>query len=60
VVPLEPEVIASAGGELNLTAAILTWDSPIRWRAGFAVPLVAPTGITKPNASAYLAVGVSF
>jgi hypothetical protein len=56
----EPDIIASAGGELNLTAALLTWDYPFWWRAGYAVPLVAPDGIEKPKPRGYLTVGVSF
>ncbi len=59
-VPQEPDVIASAGGELNFTAAVLSWDDPIWWRIGYAFPLVAPAGIKKPNPGAYLTIGVSF
>jgi hypothetical protein len=59
-VPEKPDVIASAGGELNLTAALLTWDYPFWWRAGYAVPLVAPEGIVMPKPKGYLTIGVSF
>ena len=59
-VPQKAEVIASAGGELNITATLGTWDYPIWWRVGYAVPLVAPTGIVKPRPNAYLAFGAAF
>jgi hypothetical protein len=59
-VPLDADIIASAGGELNFTATFGTWDHPILWRLGYAVPLVAPTGIRKPGPGAYLTIGASF
>ena len=59
-VPLDADIIASAGGELNLTATFGTWDHPVWWRLGYAVPLVAPTGIKKPAPNAYLTFGASF
>lgn len=59
-VPSEPDVIASAGGELNVTATFGTWDQPVWWRLGYAVPLVAPAAIRKPDPSAYLTFGISF
>lgn len=59
-VPREPDVIASAGGELNVTATLGTWDYPVWWRFGYAVPLVAPSGIVKPRPNAYLTFGASF
>jgi hypothetical protein len=56
----EPDVIASAGGEIAATAAVLTWDVPFRWRLGYAVPIVAPQGYLLPRSRFFLAVGVSF
>lgn len=54
-------VIASTGAELNVSAAILSWDAPFRYRVGFAVPVAGTQyvfGDQKP--SWYFAVGVSF
>ena len=56
----KPDIIASAGGELALTAAVLSWDVPYRWRLGYAVPITAPQGYALPAPRAYFAVGVSF
>lgn len=56
-----PKVLASAGAELNLSAAILSWDVPYRFRLGAAFPLAGQRfayGRTKPMS--YLTVGVSF
>lgn len=57
---LEPKVIGSAGAELNVSAAILSWDVPFRYRLGFAVPAVGRALTTDAKASAYFTVGVSF
>ena len=59
-VPLKSDPIASAGGELNFTATLGTWDYPIFWRVGYAVPLLAPDGIKTPRPNGYLTVGLSF
>jgi hypothetical protein len=59
---LDPQVLGSAGAELNVNAAVLSWDTPLRFRFGFAVPftgqLTVPGGV--PAATAYFAVGASF
>ena len=57
----DPKVLASAGAELALTAAILSWDVPYRFRAGLAFPFAgrdAAFGTTTSRA--YLAFGTSF
>lgn len=58
---LEPELIGSAGAELNVSAAVLSWDVPVRYRLGFAAPVVgrelSPDG---GKASMYFAVGAGF
>ena len=56
----EPDIIASAGGEFAVSASVLSWDSPIRWRFGYAAPIVAPQGYLLPQPRAYFAVGTSF
>jgi hypothetical protein len=61
IVFTEPNVMASAGGELALSAAILSWDVPYRFRAGAAFPFLGREfafGNTKPRV--YFAVGASF
>ena len=58
---LEPNHIVSFGGELNLSAAILSWDSPFRYRLGYAVPALGREfvpGDQKPLL--YFTVGGSF
>jgi hypothetical protein len=57
----EPKLLASAGAEFALSAAILNWDTPYRFRLGAAVPLAGKEfafGNTKPRG--YLAIGASF
>jgi hypothetical protein len=57
----EPKLMASAGAELALTAAILSWDEPYRFRLGAAFPFAGREwafGNTRPRA--YLAIGASF
>ncbi|HMC55589.1 MAG TPA: hypothetical protein VKH19_10485, partial [Gemmatimonadaceae bacterium] len=57
---LTPELIGSTGAELNVTAAIFSWDVPVRFRLGFAVPVVG-TGLVPVNSvTSYFAVGASF
>jgi len=61
LIHLDREVIASAGAELNINAAILSWDAPFRYRLGVAVPVAGKhlaSGV-KP-ASFYFTVGSSF
>jgi hypothetical protein len=55
-----PEAIASAGAELAATAAIFSWDSPVRWRLGFAVPVFGRELVSGEKPSAYFTVGVPF
>jgi hypothetical protein len=58
---LEPQVIGSVGAELNVVAAIMSWDAPFRYRAGYAVPVAGKEyvpGEQKPNF--YFTVGLSF
>jgi hypothetical protein len=55
-----PETIASAGGELAATAAIFSWDAPVRWRFGFAVPVYGRELVSGEKPSAYFTVGVPF
>ena len=61
VVFLDRKVIASAGAELNVTAATFGWDQPFRYRLGVAAPVAGRNLVPglKP-ASAYLAIGASF
>ncbi|MGH7679966.1 MAG: hypothetical protein ACRENU_15975, partial [Gemmatimonadaceae bacterium] len=58
---LRANTIASFGAELNITAAILTWDAPFRYRLGYAVPAFGTEfvpGDQKPIV--YFTVGASF
>jgi hypothetical protein len=52
--------IASAGGEVVLSAAILDWDSPQNVRFGFALPAVGRDLVSTQPVSVYLAYGLSF
>ena len=54
----EADWIASAGGELNLDAA-LSYDVPYRFRAGVAAPF-RRAGQEVRSVSAYLTLGLSF
>ena len=58
--PFIGRTIASVGGELNLLAAILDWDSPQRIRLGFAVPVVGRDLIRVRAVSGYVAYGLSY
>lgn len=61
IVQTEPELMASAGAELAVSAAILSWDVPYRFRLGGAIPLAgkdAVFGNTRPRV--YFAIGASF
>lgn len=50
--------IASVGGELNLSAAVLSWDVPYRFRLGLAHPVIRP--VDAPSVSVYFAIGLAF
>lgn len=52
------QIIASAGAELNVSAAILSWDTPYTYRLGFAAPVVGKRYVYGP--AAYFTVGASF
>jgi hypothetical protein len=53
--------IASYGAELNVTAAVLSWDSPYRFRFGVAFPAHDEgLGPAAPRSSLYFATGLSF
>jgi hypothetical protein len=54
-------LLASAGAELNVTAAVLSWDAPFRYRVGVAAPFLGRafvSGQQKPTV--YFTVGTSF
>ena len=61
LVYLDRNVIASAGAELNVTAAVLSWDAPFRYRLGVAFPVAGRELVpdAKP-ATVYFSVGASF
>ncbi len=52
--------IASAGGEVVLSAAIFDWDAPQKIRLGFAVPVAGRVLVNASRVSAYTAYGLSF
>ena len=54
------DLIASIGGELDLTAAVLSWDAPYRFRLGFALPVRGRDLTGAAAVSGYFAVGLSF
>ncbi|MEO8335808.1 MAG: hypothetical protein ABI664_12600 [bacterium] len=54
------KAIASVGAELLLSAAIFDWDSPQKFRLGFAVPVAGRNLVPTNRVSAYGAYGVSF
>jgi hypothetical protein len=58
--PTIGRTIASAGGEIVLSAAVLDWDSPQSLRIGFAVPTAGRDLVSTRVVSAYLAYGLSF
>jgi hypothetical protein len=57
---LTPQMIGSAGGELNISAAIFSWDVPVRFRFGFAVPVVGTDLVPVNSVTSYFTVGASF
>ena len=52
--------IASAGGEVLLSAAILEWDAPQTLRFGLAAPVVGRERTGAETVTPYLAFGLSF
>jgi hypothetical protein len=52
--------VASSGAELNVDAAVLSWDLPYRLRGGVAVPVAGREVGGAPRATAYFAAGLSF
>jgi hypothetical protein len=54
----EDRWITSAGAELNVSAAVLSWDVPYRFRLGAARPLTGPGD--KPAVNWYVALGLAF
>ncbi|HTI64293.1 MAG TPA: hypothetical protein VL524_12280, partial [Gemmatimonadaceae bacterium] len=52
--------IASVGAELNLNLGVLSWDSPYRFRLGFAVPTYNRALFGRPSVQAYVVSGISF
>lgn len=58
---LEPHLIGSTGAELNVSAAVFSWDVPFRFRFGAALPVIGRSlqpGI--PAYTTYFTVGASF
>lgn len=53
-------VLSSAGAELNVTAAVLDWDTPYRFRAGVAFPWRGRALVGARQAVAYFSLGFSF
>jgi WD40-like Beta Propeller Repeat len=53
-------VLSSAGAELNVTAAVLDWDTPYRFRAGVAFPWRGRTLVGARQAVPYVSLGFSF
>jgi hypothetical protein len=52
--------IASYGLELNLTSAVLEWDTPYRFRAGAAFPARNRRFFGSNDAKVYFAIGLAF
>jgi hypothetical protein len=52
--------LASVGGELGLSAAVLEWDSPQSIRVGLAVPVAGRELVGAKTVSGYVAFGLSF
>jgi hypothetical protein len=53
--------IGSVGGELSLTAAMMDWDRPVRYRVGLAHPVIGRNVLAGVNPwTAYATVGLSF
>jgi hypothetical protein len=52
--------ISSAGAELNVTAAVLQWDTPYRFRFGVALPSQGRDLFGVSSVSTYFTLGLSF
>jgi len=52
--------IASAGAELNLSAAVLQWDTPYRFNVGAALPVRGRTYFGSSVANVYFTIGLTF
>jgi len=52
--------LVSTGAELNIGAAILSWDAPQTIRLGLAVPVVGRERFDASAVAPYLAFGLSF
>ncbi len=52
--------LSSAGAELNVTAAVLDWDTPYRFRAGLAFPTRGRALVGAPQVVSYFSLGLSF
>jgi hypothetical protein len=52
--------LSSAGAELNVTAAVLEWDAPYRFRFGVAVPEQGRALLGAPTITTYFSLGLSF
>jgi hypothetical protein len=52
--------IASTGAELNVDAAVLSWDLPYRLRGGLAVPVAGRERVRANAMTAYFAAGLAF
>jgi hypothetical protein len=58
--PLIGRPIASAGAEVGVSLAILSWDAPEMIRAGFAMPVAGREMVGANPVSGYLAFGLSY
>ena len=52
--------LASVGAEFNVNAGLLSWDSPYRFRFGFALPVQNGAAFGAKKFSLYVTSGVSF
>jgi hypothetical protein len=57
--PTKPDWIASAGGEINLDAA-MPYDVPYRFRLGVAAPFETASVAGVDRATVYFTLGLSF
>ena len=55
-----PPLLTSVGAELNVNAALLSWDAPFRYRMGVAVPVAGTSTVRAERATLYFTVGASF
>jgi hypothetical protein len=52
--------LASVGAEFNVNAGVLSWDSPYRFRLGFAMPVQNGAAFGAKKFTVYVTSGVSF